>query len=239
MSRGVGRWGLLCGLPVRLCVELRRASRFFALIDRMPRLGRGFLLYGRKSTGHGLAILRRMESLAAEMRRGRWGLARARELARRVEGDGRAVKALVAAMFDDEPEMRKRALDVARRITERAAKPLERYADELAGLLAEMPLEESRTRWHLGLVVARVAHTREQRLRAARLMELLMEDESNVARCSAVEGIGLLAVQEASLREMAEEMIERVLLEGTLAMKCRAREAKWRLERATRARREG
>jgi hypothetical protein len=47
-----------------------------------------------------------------------------------------------------------------------------------------------------------------------------------------VEGIGLLACQEASLREVAEEMIERALREGTLAMKCRAREGKRRLEKA-------
>jgi hypothetical protein len=175
-----------------------------------------------------------MESLSAEMRRGRWGLERAHETARRISGDKSAVKALVSAMFDDDRELRKRASDVARRITERDAVPLERYADELAGLLAEVPVEESRTRWHLGLVVARVAHTQEQRLRAARLMELLMEDESNVARCSAVEGIALLACREVSLREVAEEMIERALREGTLAMKCRAREGKRRLEKGSR-----
>jgi HEAT repeat protein len=157
---------------------------------------------------------------------GKWGLARARELARLVEDDRSAVKALIESLFGDDAEIRKRAADVARRIVEHDAAPLERYADELAGLLAEVSPEESRTRWHLGLVVAKVAHTREQRLRAARLMELLMEDESNVARCSAVEGIGLLACREASLRDVAEEMIERALREGTLAMKCRAREAR-------------
>jgi hypothetical protein len=100
-------------------------------------------------------------------------------------------------------------------------------------LLAELAPEESRTKWHLGLVVARVAHTREQRLRAARLMQLLIEEESNVARCSAVEGIGLLGCGEPSLREAAEEMIERALRNGTPAMKARARHAKKRLERAT------
>jgi hypothetical protein len=35
--------------------------------------------------------------------------------------------------------------------------------------------------------------------------------------------MGLLALQEASLRDEAEEMIEKVLREGTKAMKCRAR----------------
>ena len=157
---------------------------------------------------------------------GKWGLARAREVARLVEGDRSAVRALIESLFGDDAEIRKRAADVARRIVERDAAPLQRYADELAGLLAEISPDESRTRWHMGLVVAKVAHTPEQRLRAARLMELLMEDESNVARCSAVEGIGLLALEEPSLRDVAEEMIERALRDGTLAMKCRARKAK-------------
>jgi hypothetical protein len=62
-----------------------------------------------------------------------------------------------------------------------------------------------------------------QRLRAARTMSLLAEDESNVVRCSAVEGLGLLAMQERSLRDEAEEMVAKFLREGTLAMKNRAR----------------
>ena len=163
-----------------------------------------------------------------------WGLARARAVAAEIGGSARELKALVGVLFGDDVEMRKRAADVARRITDRDPGALRLYADELAGLLAELPVEESRTRWHMGLVVSRVAHTREQRLRAGRLMELLMEEESNVARCSAVEGIGLLAGEEPSLRESAEEMIERALRVGTLAMKCRARAAKRRLEKVGR-----
>jgi hypothetical protein len=122
---------------------------------------------------------------------------------------------------------------VARRITERDATSLHAYAEELAGLLTALPVKESRTRWHLGLV-ARVAHTREQRLRAGRILLFLAEDESNAVRCSAVEGPGLLALTEASLREEADELIERTLREGTPAMKCRAREAKQRMEKPLR-----
>ena len=171
---------------------------------------------------------------ARSLNAGRWGLERALRAARRIEGDRRALKTLVETMFGDDPELRKRSADVARRITEADVTPLLPYANEMAGLLAELSPAESRTRWHLGLVVARTAHTREQRLRAARLMELLIEDESNVARCSAVEGIGLLASEEPSLRGVAEEMIERALREGTPAMKARARHAKRRLEKAQR-----
>jgi hypothetical protein len=162
---------------------------------------------------------------------GRWGLERARSIADEIGGDPREVRALIESVFSEDAELRKRASDVAHRITDRSPHTLWAYADELAGLLAELAPEESRTKWHLGLVVARVAHTREQRLRAARLMEMLVEDESNATRCSAVEGMGLLASEEASLRGVAEEMMERALREGTLAMKARARHAKRRLER--------
>ena len=151
-------------------------------------------------------------------------------------GSGRDVKALVEVMFGNDVETRKRAADVARRITERDATPLRRYADELAGLLAEVDASEHRTRWHLGLVTARVAGTPEQRMRAGRLMLLLAEDEGNVVRCSGIEGLGLLAGEEPRLREMAEEVIERALRHGTRAEQCRAREAARRLDLGSRTR---
>jgi hypothetical protein len=164
-----------------------------------------------------------MESLRRQLRGRRWGLPLARSLAEEIVDDKAGVRALVRELFGEDVEVRKRAADVARRITELDGRLLERYADELAGLLETLPVEESRTRWHLGLVVPRVAHTRMQRLRAARTMSLLAEDESNVVRCSAVEGLGLLAMREASLRDEAEEMAARFLREGTKAMKNRAR----------------
>ena len=175
-----------------------------------------------------------MAPLRERLRQQAWGLARARSVAEEISGNRREIRALVAVLFDEDIELRKRAADVARRITERDGRLLEPYADELAGLLETLPMSESRTRWHLGLVVPRVAHTRMQRLRAARTMSLLAEDESNVVRCSAVEGLGLLALQETSLRDEAEEMIERFLREGTKAMKSRARHAERKLLKARR-----
>src|SRR5205823_2721403 len=125
-----------------------------------------------------------------------------------IVGNKTAVPVLVRELFGDDVEVRKRGADVARRITAKDGRLLERYADELAGLLETLPIEESRTRWHIGLVVPSVAHTQAQRLRAARTMSLLAGDESNVVRCSAVEGLGLLALQEPSLRNEAKEMVE-------------------------------
>jgi HEAT repeat protein len=173
-----------------------------------------------------------MDALRDRLRGARWGLPLARSIAEEIAGDKAAIRVLVRELFGEDVEVRKRAADVARRITELDGRLLERYADEIAGLLETLPVCESRTRWHLGMVVPRVAHTRMQRLRAARTMSLLAGDESNVVRCSAVEGLGLLALQEASLRDEAEEMIEKFLREGTKAMKCRARHAMRKLEKA-------
>ncbi len=164
--------------------------------------------------GQGLALVRGLDV-------GPWGLGRARATAREVERSAGAVRALVTAMFGEDAGLRVRAADVARRMTERSAEPLHAYADELAGLLAATDPEERRTRWHLGLVIARVAHTREQRLRAARLLELLAGEDGEV-RCSAIEGIGVLARAENSLRDIAAEMVATALRDGTRAQRCRA-----------------
>lgn len=172
-----------------------------------------------------------MSHLTHQLAQGRWGLARARQIAEDIQSNPAATKSLVEALFRDQPELRKRAADVARRITDLHPTPLRPYFDQIAGLLPALLASESRTRWHLGLVVARIAHTREQRLRTARLMELLLGDESNVVRCSAVEGIALLAIGEPSLLPRAEEIIHDTLITGTKAMKCRARHARLQLER--------
>lgn len=175
---------------------------------------------------------RRVSALVRDLGEGAWGLARARATARGVETSTAAVRALVTAMFDEGAEMRVRAADVARRVTERGAEPLYRYAEELAGLLASSDPEERRARWHLGLIVARVAHTREQRLRAGRLMQMLADDDGNVVRCSGIEGIALLACAEPLLREPAVEIVERALQSGTKAEMCRARDGKRMMEKA-------
>src|ERR1035438_8416168 len=84
-----------------------------------------------------------------------WGLSAARVLAGGIGGYGPSLRALVQELFSEEVKLRKRAADVVRRITDRDPAPLQRYADELAGLLESLPPEESQTRWHLALAVAR------------------------------------------------------------------------------------
>jgi hypothetical protein len=157
-----------------------------------------------------------------------WGLAAARAQAHRLlvhQDRRRPARELIAALITGNPEQRVRAADVARRITERDIDFLAPHAAEIASILAETPIAQSRTRWHLGLVAARSARTSQQIRLAAEILWQLAEDRSNVVRCSAVEGLGLLARRDPSLRSNVEPFLHQALLTGTPAMRVRARNA--------------
>jgi hypothetical protein len=162
------------------------------------------------------------------MKPGCWGLAVAREQAQHLlaQPDRRRIaRQLVDALSTNDPEQRVRAADLARRITERDAGFFTSHAAELAAILAEVPISESRARWHLGLVVARSARTPAHIRLAAEILWQLSEDKSNVVRCSAVEGLGLLARRDPALRNTVEPFLHRALITGTPAMRVRARNA--------------
>jgi HEAT repeat protein len=157
-----------------------------------------------------------------------WGLAVARAQAQRLlaQPDRRRIaRQLVAALSTSDPEQRVRAADVARRITEKETEFFAPHAAEIASTLAEMPINESRTRWHLGIVAARSARTPQQIRLAAEILWQLSEDKSNVVRCSAVEGLGLLARHDPLLRNTVEPFLHQALVTGTCAMRVRARKA--------------
>jgi hypothetical protein len=157
-----------------------------------------------------------------------WGLTAARSYAQHLLANparARAARQLVTAMASSNPELRVRAADVARRITDQNFAFFASHAAEIASVLAETPISESRTRWHLGLVVARTAHTPAEIRFAAALLWQLSHDKSNVVRCSAVEGLGLLALRDPSLRSSVEPHLEQAFATGTPAMRVRARNA--------------
>jgi hypothetical protein len=157
-----------------------------------------------------------------------WGLDEAHAQAQRLlaqQDRRRLARELIAALMTSNPDQRVRAADVARRITERDIDLLAPHAAEMASILADTPISESRARWHLGLVAARSARTPQQIRLAAAILWQLAENKSNVIRCSAVEGLGLLARRDPSLRSTVEPFLHQALLTGTPAMRVRARNA--------------
>jgi len=158
-----------------------------------------------------------------------WGLPDARRAAAQILAEPALLRPLLRALFSGNPVLRHHAADTARRITEKQPTLLAPHAGRLLDLFSEIAPRDAgenwRTRAHLGLVVARSAHTRPHRIRAAGLLMPLYYDPSNVVRCTAIEGLGLLASREAALRPQIQPLIEGALATGTLAMRCRARDA--------------
>jgi hypothetical protein len=157
-----------------------------------------------------------------------WGLAIARAQAQQLlaqQDSRRIARRLVEALSTNDRELRVRAADVARRITEKDDAFLIAHAAELALILSDIPISESRTRWHLGLVVARSARTPPHIRLAAETLWQLSEDKSNVVRSSAVEGLGLLSRRDPALRSSVEPFLHQALVTGTPAMRVRARNA--------------
>ena len=170
-----------------------------------------------------------------QLDRAAWGLGDARRAADQVLARPKLLKPLLRALFGRDPILRHHAADTARRITERQPHLLTPHTERLLGLFSEIGPKEAgenwRTRAHLGLVVARVSQSRGHRLRAVGLLIPLYYDPSNVVRCTAVEGLGLLAWSEPSLRAQVQPLIEEALSTGTTAMRCRARDALSRFTR--------
>lgn len=159
------------------------------------------------------------------LERGPWRLRRAQEAAARVLANPKLVQILLRDLFSDDAALRWRAADTARRVTDKQPALLEPYADDLIGLFSESGEDNWRTRAHLGLVVARIAHSRSLQMRAAGLLRPLYYDSSNVVRCTAIEGLGLLAKHEPALWPQVEPLLEEALATGTLAMRNRAQRA--------------
>jgi hypothetical protein len=160
---------------------------------------------------------------------GQWNLDAANRAAAEVMAAPEKVATLVRALYAEEEELRKRAADTARRVTEKQPELLFAHADRIIGVFSESDRvsegstpDNWRTRAHLGLVAARIAQTRQQRLRVAGLLRPLLRDPGNVVRCTAIEGRGLLAAREPSLRAEVAPELEEALATGTLAMKNRA-----------------
>lgn len=154
-----------------------------------------------------------------------WGLPDARREAAKVLENHALVRTLLQGLSSADGRIRQRAADTARRVTERSPVLLSPYAERLLGLFSESGSDNWRTRAHLGLVVARIAGTSAQRRRAAGLLLPLYYDSSNVVRCTAIEGWGILGAREPALRTQFRPLLEEALSTGTLAMQNRARYA--------------
>jgi hypothetical protein len=164
----------------------------------------------------------RRQSIAARLKGGdRRSLGKANQIAKSVLSEPKRFAELIQCLWDEDPIVRMRAADAAEKVTLTQPELLHPHKQELLGLLAEA--EQIELRWHLALMVPRLALTAPERVRAATTLQRYLEDRSSIVKTCALQGITDLARQDTTLKEVAKRVLEESLRTGTAAMKARAR----------------
>lgn len=156
-------------------------------------------------------------------------IGRADQVAAMVSSDPELFPGLIAGLWSGDPLVRMRAADAAEKVTRKRRELLQPYKKELLGLLAEV--QEQELRWHLAVMVPRLAlNAAEQRAAVSYLNGYLL-DRSSIVRTFALQGLADLAEADSSFRPEVIETLREATRNGTPAMKARSRKLLIRLER--------
>ena len=164
----------------------------------------------------------RRQTLADMLRGGdRRSIGKSNQIAKLILSEPKRFGELLACLWDQDPIVRMRAADAAEKVTVVRSALLNPHKRELLGLLVEA--EQIELRWHLALMVPRLALNRPERERAIAALQHYLDDRSSIVKTFALQGMADLAKQDGSLRELARRTLEESLRTGTAAMKARAR----------------
>jgi hypothetical protein len=156
-------------------------------------------------------------------------IGRADEVAARVTENPQLFGMLIAGLWSADARVRMRAADAAEKVTRKNREVLQRYKQELLGLLAAA--EEQELRWHLAVMIPRLLLNAKERQRAAALLNGYLKDRSSIVRTFALQGLADLAEKDPGLRARVVEISHEAARTGTPAMRARSRKLLARLER--------
>jgi hypothetical protein len=137
---------------------------------------------------------------------------------------------LIAGLWSDDVLVRMRAADAAEKVTRKKHELLQPYKKELLGLMAEA--SEQEMRWHLAVMIPRLALNANERELATSLLNGYLEDRSSIVKTFALQGLADLAQEDASLRPRVIEILRESSRNGTPAMRARSRKLLVLLEQA-------
>jgi HEAT repeat protein len=156
-------------------------------------------------------------------------IGRSNQVAALVSNDSKLLPELIAGLWSADPEVRMRAADAAEKVTRKNPELLQPYKRELLGLMTEAAEQE--LRWHLAVMVPRMALTARERQFAITALNIYLEDHSSIVRTFALQGLADLVKDDSTLRARVVEILRQATRNGTPAMKARGRKLLLRLER--------
>jgi hypothetical protein len=151
----------------------------------------------------------------------RRSIGRANEVVALVLREPRRFPELIGYLWSDDAVVRMRAADAAEKISVQEPGLLAPFKAELLGLLVEA--EQQELRWHLALMIPRLALTKKERQCATEGLRRYLEDRSSIVKTFALQGLTELAAVDRSLLPEVRETLEAAECAGTPAMRARAR----------------
>ena len=151
----------------------------------------------------------------------RRSIGRSNEVAALVLRQPRRFQELVKCLWSDDPVLRMRGADAAEKVSAQKPRLLDPFKAELLGLLSEV--EQKELRWHLALMIPRLALTGRERVRASEEFKRYLEDSSSIVKTFALQGLAEVAGDDPGLRSQARDLLEQAARSGTPAMRARAR----------------
>lgn len=159
----------------------------------------------------------------------RRAIGRADQVAAAVIKNPQLFPELIAGLWSEDRLVRMRAADAAEKATRENREPLMPYKKELLGLMVEA--KEQELRWHLAVMVPRLALNGKERKLAVTTLSGYLEDRSSIVKTFALQGLADLAEGDLGIRPGVIELLREATRSGTAAMKARSRKLLIRLER--------
>jgi hypothetical protein len=204
----------------------------------MREAGRGVKLRGvrrekrERCWGRGLCGIIRFpmaNDLLAPLAGGdRRTIGRSDEVVAMVSKNPKLFPSLIAGLWSGDPLVRMRAADATEKVTRTKGELLQPYKKELLGLMAEASQQE--VRWHLAVMIPRLALNAKERQIAVAALHTYLEDRSSIVKTFALQGLAELAENATSMRPAVMELLRESTRSGTPAMKARSRKLLLRLE---------
>jgi len=151
------------------------------------------------------------------------------QVATMVSGNLQLFAELIVGLWSKDALIRMRAADAAEKVSRRNPELLRPYRKELLDLLART--KEQELRWHLAVMVPRLALNSNERQRALSSLNSYLQDQSSIVKTFALQGLADLAHDDTSIRSTVIEILRHARRNGTPAMKARSRKLLHGLER--------
>ncbi len=152
----------------------------------------------------------------------RRAIGRADQVAAAVIKNPQLFPELIAGLWSEDRLVRMRAADAAEKATRENREPLMPYKKELLGLMVEA--KEQELRWHLAVMVPRLALNGKERKLAVTTLSGYLEDRSSIVKTFALQGLADLAEGDLGIRPGVIELLREATRSGTAAMKARGPE---------------